>query len=504
MHAGDHHRAKALLEELLAEPVERAQRAKALRLLGELSAAEDNLTASEGLLVDALAAADDARDSARIHLDLAWVISQSLDFGRSAGHARDALAAAAGEDSGHLLAEALADSAMTDFLIGHGVDWEKVNRALAIEDPTQISSMGLPPAGVAALLMMFVGRHDEARELMRSVRIRLAERGDERDLAHALLWSAWLETRSARFETAAAYADESLLCATLTGYRTVGTSAIAQGAWIDAHTGEIEDARRKAASALTQSPPGTSLAHLWAAATLGLAALSEGDAEATWQACRQLVEVVEGIGVAEPAPLIFLPDALEALIALGHLERAESLLLSLERRAAELGRTWAAVTGGRVRGLLLAERGDAEAAIEALDATLARHEDCDYPFERARALLSKGVVERRARHRARARTTLEAAATEFARMGARKWAERARSELQRIGGGRTHTTDELTQAERRVAELAASGLSNKEIAAALSVTVHTVEAHLSHAYAKLGISSRSQLRRHLPERPELD
>lgn len=504
IHAGDHHRAKALLEELLAEPVERAQRAEGLRLLGELYAAEDNLTASEALLVDALAAADDARDTARIHLDLAWVVSQSLDFERSAGHARDALAASAGGDSRHLLAEALADSAMTDFLIGHGVDWAKVNHALAIEDPTQISSMGLPPAGVAALLMMYVGRHVEGRELMRSVRIRLAERGDERDLAQALLWSAWLETRSARFETAAAYADESLLCATLTGYRTMGTWAIAQRAWVDAHTGDIEDARRRTASALTQSPPGTSLAHLWAAATLALAALSEGDAAAAWQACGQLVEVVEGVGIAEPAPLIFLPDALEALIAIGHLERAESLLLSLEHRAAELDRTWAAVTGGRVRGLLLAERGDAEAAIDVFDTTLALHDECDYPFERARVLVSKGVVERRARHRARARTTLEAAATEFERMGARKWAERARSELERIGGRQAHATGELTQAQGRVAELAASGLSNKEIAAALSVTVHTVEAHLSHAYAKLGISSRSQLRRHLPERPELD
>src|SRR5581483_11569379 len=53
--------------------------------------------------------------------------------------------------------------------------------------------------------------------------------------------------------------------------------------------------------------------------------------------------------------------------------------------------------------------------------------------------------------------------------------------------------DELTPTERRVAELAGDGRSNKEIAQALFVTVHTVEVHLSRVYAKLGVRSRSQL-----------
>ena len=58
---------------------------------------------------------------------------------------------------------------------------------------------------------------------------------------------------------------------------------------------------------------------------------------------------------------------------------------------------------------------------------------------------------------------------------------------------------ELTPTEQRVAELATEGLSNKEIAQALFVTVNTVEAHLSHAYAKLGIRSRAQLARAFAE-----
>jgi DNA-binding CsgD family transcriptional regulator len=115
------------------------------------------------------------------------------------------------------------------------------------------------------------------------------------------------------------------------------------------------------------------------------------------------------------------------------------------------------------------------------------------PFERARTLLVCGIVERRARRRAAARASLEEASGEFERLGARVWAERARAEITRLGGRGETATNGLTVTERRVAELAASGRSNKEIAAALFVTVHTVEVHLSRVYAKVGVRSRAQL-----------
>ena len=83
----------------------------------------------------------------------------------------------------------------------------------------------------------------------------------------------------------------------------------------------------------------------------------------------------------------------------------------------------------------------------------------------------------------------------FDRIGAPLWAEKARAELARIGG--RPPGDGLTTAERRVAELAAQGGSNREIAAALFVSVKTVEAALSPAYRKLGVRSRASLGRAL-------
>ena len=71
-------------------------------------------------------------------------------------------------------------------------------------------------------------------------------------------------------------------------------------------------------------------------------------------------------------------------------------------------------------------------------------------------------------------------------LGARLWAEKARAELKRISG-RTPASEALTETERRVAELAALGRSNKEIAAELYMGLSTVEAHLSHVYRKLDV-----------------
>jgi DNA-binding NarL/FixJ family response regulator len=87
---------------------------------------------------------------------------------------------------------------------------------------------------------------------------------------------------------------------------------------------------------------------------------------------------------------------------------------------------------------------------------------------------------------------LTAALDVFDHLGAALWSERAAAELARIPG-RTKASAELTETERRVAELVANGLTNKEVATKLFVTVRTVEANLTKVYAKLGIRSRTEL-----------
>ena len=120
------------------------------------------------------------------------------------------------------------------------------------------------------------------------------------------------------------------------------------------------------------------------------------------------------------------------------------------------------------------------------------HEAVPVPYERARTRLAHGRLLRRARRRTEAKAAFEAALAEFQGLGARLWAERARAELERVGIRRAQR-DVLTEGERRVAELAAGGMTNREVAAALYVSPKTVEANLARAYAKLGVRSRAEL-----------
>jgi DNA-binding NarL/FixJ family response regulator len=120
-----------------------------------------------------------------------------------------------------------------------------------------------------------------------------------------------------------------------------------------------------------------------------------------------------------------------------------------------------------------------------------------YRLEWARTLLCLGGVRRQAQEKRAAREALEQALLQFEEIGARLWAEKARAELARISG-RSPASEELTETERRVAELAARGRTNKQIAAELYMGLSTVEAHLSHVYRKLGVR-RAELATHFPD-----
>ena len=148
-------------------------------------------------------------------------------------------------------------------------------------------------------------------------------------------------------------------------------------------------------------------------------------------------------------------------------------------------------TAARCRALLWAACDDLEAAVRHAEAALEHHRDLPVPFERARTLIVFGTLHRRAKHKAAARAALEEAIEILDWMGARLWAERARAELDRIGG--RAPAGGLTPTEQRVADLVAEGRSNKQVASDLFVSVRTVEANLTRVYAKLGIRSRTEL-----------
>jgi DNA-binding CsgD family transcriptional regulator len=139
----------------------------------------------------------------------------------------------------------------------------------------------------------------------------------------------------------------------------------------------------------------------------------------------------------------------------------------------------------------LAAGGDLAAAEDCLQAALEAHAPLPLPLERARGLLLLGRVQRR-RRRAAARDSLERAVALFEELGAPLWASQARDELARLAPAE-RAPDALTDAERRVVDLVVTGMTNREVAAALFLSPKTVETHLARVYRKLGIGSRAEL-----------
>jgi DNA-binding CsgD family transcriptional regulator len=180
------------------------------------------------------------------------------------------------------------------------------------------------------------------------------------------------------------------------------------------------------------------------------------------------------------------------LIAVGELVEAERWIIEWDERSRAVDRSWAMAIVARCRALLFAARGDLAAALNGFEYALIEHARTQDPFQHARTLLAYGITQRRARQRGAARRTLERALEIFERLGAPLWAEKARSEVRRIGG-RALSSGELTEGERRIAAFVAEGRTNREVAAALFVTEHTVEAALTRAYQKLGVRSRAEL-----------
>ena len=182
----------------------------------------------------------------------------------------------------------------------------------------------------------------------------------------------------------------------------------------------------------------------------------------------------------------------EALAAVGRTDDAAAIATALRGCPVGSGR-WCRAMAHRIDALVHSAAGDHAAARRAIAASLAAHAELPEPFEHARALLIAGRIERRARGWRAARSACLDAAERFDALGAVRWAATARHELRHLAGRRPPEPGELTPREREIGQLVVEGLANKQIAARLFISRNTVETHLSRAYEKLGVRSRTQL-----------
>ena len=185
-------------------------------------------------------------------------------------------------------------------------------------------------------------------------------------------------------------------------------------------------------------------------------------------------------------------DLADAAVHIEALDAARTRVAQVEAMAGERPAAWI-VLGLRYGRALVAEPAEAgERFEEALAADLTR-----WPFQRARIQLSYGQWLRRQRRVADSRDVLRAARDTFDALGCQRWSEHARREL-RASGERSRrrvpdARDQLTAQELQIAQLAAQGLSNREIGQRLYLSHRTISTHLYRAFPKLGITSRGEL-----------
>ena len=189
-------------------------------------------------------------------------------------------------------------------------------------------------------------------------------------------------------------------------------------------------------------------------------------------------------------------DLAEAALHAGRVEEARARVAQVEAAAGDNPTVWIALGLRHARALLADDEHADERFKEALGADLGR-----WPFQRARLLLAHGEWLRRQRRIADSRAPLRAARDTFDSLGCTAWSERARRELRASGESSRRrdpaARDQLTAQELQIAQLAAEGLSNREIGQRLYLSHRTISTHLYRIYPKLGISARGELRKAL-------
>ncbi len=485
-------RARALLLDLLPQ-VDAGSRAEALVLLSEIAAGGVDVARAIELRREALeAAAELPTLRAEIHLWLGQVVSGTEGERSAAEHAVAALKLAEELDDHGLRARVLATLAHNAFRAGDPdalLLVERAERALATVDPQQRAQATLWFVGP----LIYTYRLERARALLEGVERDWSDR-DELIMEHALFMRGHLELRAGRFALADDYAERARVIIREYAVDEADEQPlnIALVAQIAAHRGNLERARTLTERNLpvTENSP---IMHSTDVALLGLVELWGGrphEAAAHFAAAQ---DERRRNGDKEPASFWWRAGHAEALLALGRVDDAGALVDSWEVEASRCGRDGVQAEVRRCRGLVAAARGDTDAAAAELAGAVAEHEAIGDMFGRARALLALGGVRRGVRQRRAARETIEAALEGFEACGAAAWAEKARSELGTIGG--RARIEGLTPAEGRIAALVAEGRSNREVAAALFLTEHTVATALTRVYRKLGVRSRTELAR---------
>lgn len=494
LRAGDASGAAGLLRQVLAQVPGGGGRARVLLALGEIVYL-DSPPEALPLLFEALDHTDgDSLLEATVHVYISVLSDADPAAGELSALAAVEILERPGIDrDADLLASALLERAYHWLLRGEHLALDDIDRAIGMLSGAGDSFIARSAQERAERCLYHVGRLRESLALDEAEYQRLLARGQTGLVPPIVQSMSVLEQLLGDWPAARRHALECLDLVEQGEEVWRERAVMAQGRVL-AWDGDLDAARVIAIDGLAREEDA---GDAWEAtifcALLGFIELSVPDPHAALGYLTRANAYADTLRVSLPTVFRYLGDLVEAAVLSGDLDLAEAILAErLEAPAERIPLPWILEVSARARGLLAAARGQLGEAVDWFDESLGVLDSIEMPFERARSLLARGQVQFRAGHRRLARADLEAASTIFGELGAKAWARRAEAELARIGG-RTSSRWELTQSERSVADLAAAGRSNREIADQLVVSVRTVESHLASAYRKLGVRSRVQL-----------
>ncbi len=494
--SGDISRADALLAGISAAVPDGQLRADVQTRRSHLALILADLDGAEILLREAIPmTADDRRLQVTIHNGLAGIGYLSWRRWRRARlHMFEALAQA----------HELGDPVLELQMLGHTATWTQAlgrpwNALLERADSLAVPVIDVPllehPDMQFARILGNEGDADQARRRIEGLIGTARSIGDWTSLPRLLVVLAGVEVDAGNWDRAEQLADEAHAGLLQTGEGAFYQDLLVIQLQLLVLRGDAAGAR----ALLAEIEPVTSVSAypmFRGLASLAIARLDLwlGD----WaRAHQRLTAIMSEAGRARLVPIgweSIVADQAEALLGLGRTDEARRLIDPVERRARRRGIPAAIGEIVRARALVLAAEGDDAAAIEAAEEAVRIHAASQVPFRTARATFTLGEVLRRSRQKAASRRAFESALALFSQLGALIWVDRTQAELGRVASRRPAGAA-LTDTERRVAELAAAGHTNREIAAALFMSVHTVEAHLTRVFRTLGVRTRTELAR---------
>lgn len=491
--AGGLDEGEALISSVIDDLPEGLLRAAGLMLIAGIQGYRDGVASAAAVLEKAAAEAGEIpmiRTQALLFRSLA--AGAADDLAASVEYARLARIDADASGMPELRSRALALWTYVNMNYGQGLDEEALAAAMELGDFDDTEPVTLQPSAVRGVVCAWSGELDQARTAMTEVMRRCAERGLEIDMLWVAKYLTMIDLALGRHDDAEKTASEALRRAQQIGGQIPLISAYTAIADVAAHRGKLDETS-VAVELAVEGAKAAGLDYMvrWPLMRLGFVQLSTGQYAEALETLKPLLASFDPEHDTEIETGAFLPDATAALAALGRGREAEPLVAALEANGIRHDRPWMLAVGARSRAILKAVNGDLDGAIESAEEAMKHHDRLPMPLERARTQLLLGQLQRRRRRIQAAHDNLSEAARVFTQIGSPLWAARAEDELERLTTRSVGA--ELTDSERRVAELASSGLTNKQIAADLYLSVKTVEMYLSNAYRKLGIRSRTQL-----------